>query len=194
MTVPYKDPEQRRAYQKAYAAAWRARNLDKVRAYQRAKSRQWREEHPGYAREYDRAYRATWRAANPDLARKNDRASKAKYRKDNREKVLAYQRKWYAAHRDTVRSDGLKRLYGITQAEYDSMLAAQGGRCAICGTDKPERNRKYFAVDHCHKTGAIRKLLCGSCNGGLGLFRDDPTLLRAALNYLGRHTLAAGEI
>jgi hypothetical protein len=81
--------------------------------------------------------------------------------------------------------DLLKR-YGITVADYETMLAAQGGRCAICRTDKPmpsDEDRRWH-VDHCHATHRVRGLLCNSCNLGLGKFKDDPTLIRVAIAYL----------
>jgi hypothetical protein len=79
----------------------------------------------------------------------------------------------------------LKRRYGITAAEADAMLDAQGGMCAICG-DRPAAH-----VDHDHRTGAVRSLLCFTCNSGLGNFRDEPELLRLAADYLDRHESAA---
>ncbi|MEV6488632.1 endonuclease VII domain-containing protein [Actinoplanes sp. NPDC051633] len=72
----------------------------------------------------------------------------------------------------------LRRRYGIGQSEFDELLAAQGGRCAICGTDNPEH------VDHDHRTGWVRGILCFNCNGGLGQFRDDPDFLASAITYL----------
>ena len=65
------------------------------------------------------------------------------------------------------------------------MLAAQGGRCAICGTDKPG-GKGSFHVDHCHVGGEIRGLLCHSCNIGLGQFKDDRERIQAAIAYLER--------
>ena len=61
------------------------------------------------------------------------------------------------------------------------MLAAQGGLCAIC------RNAPAAHVDHDHDTGEVRELLCFNCNGGLGQFKDDPEVLRAAADYVERH-------
>lgn len=77
----------------------------------------------------------------------------------------------------------LKRAYGIGYAEYLTMFEAQGGCCAICGTDDTG-GRKAFHVDHCHETGKIRGLLCGNCNSGIGNLRDDIGLLRRAIDYL----------
>jgi hypothetical protein len=77
-----------------------------------------------------------------------------------------------------------RHRYGITLADYDRMLAAQGGCCAICGTDAPTFGKGHFSVDHDHATGAVRGLLCDNCNTGIGKLRDDPAILRAALVYL----------
>jgi hypothetical protein len=72
--------------------------------------------------------------------------------------------------------------YGLSTGEYDAMLAKQGGRCAICCL-RPRSKR--LAVDHDHKTGRVRGLLCGSCNRRLlGAAHDDPAILRRALGYL----------
>lgn len=87
----------------------------------------------------------------------------------------------------------LKRLYGITREQYDSMLAGQKGKCAICGSkDSYSRNYKAtkvskFAVDHCHSTGKVRGLLCTKCNRALGMVNDSiETVLRMA-EYLRKH-------
>ena len=79
----------------------------------------------------------------------------------------------------------LKARYGISAADAGEMLEAQGGLCAICG-DRPAAH-----VDHDHLTGAVRALLCFTCNSGLGNFRDEPELLRLAADYLDRHEAAA---
>jgi hypothetical protein len=78
----------------------------------------------------------------------------------------------------------LRRRYGITGEEADAMLASQGGLCAIC------RAAPAVHVDHDHATGAVRALLCFNCNGGLGQFKDDPAVLRAAADYVRFHTLS----
>lgn len=77
---------------------------------------------------------------------------------------------------------GLK--YGITRAEYDLLLEAQAGGCAICGTKVGGRVHKRMSVDHDHGTGKVRGLLCLACNKGLGRFRDDTELLAKAMAYL----------
>lgn len=91
----------------------------------------------------------------------------------------------------------LMRKFGMTGAEYDAMLAIQGGVCAICGLPCPSGNR--LAVDHDHaccpgKTSCgkcIRSLLCMHCNSGLGCFRYSAALMLTAAEYLFSHTRIA---
>jgi hypothetical protein len=80
--------------------------------------------------------------------------------------------------------DGIIRnQYGITLAQYNSMLEAQNYTCAICGNGDEVEGRR-LAIDHCHTTGKVRGLLCGKCNRGLGLFYDNQELLSNAIKYL----------
>lgn len=86
------------------------------------------------------------------------------------------------------RERNLQRKYGISAADYDRILAEQGGGCAFCGV-KPEaltagRYRTYLHVDHCHETGRIRGLLCPEHNLMLGRFGDSPEMFRKVLDYL----------
>ena len=80
-----------------------------------------------------------------------------------------------------------RRHYGITPEQYEAMVEAVGGLCAICG--QPERATRRgeirgLNVDHDHDTGAVRGLLCSNCNTAIGLLRDDPVRLQAAIVYL----------
>ena len=74
----------------------------------------------------------------------------------------------------------LRRRYGLTSADVDAMIEAQGGTCAVC-PGKPEH------VDHDHKTGKVRGILCFNCNQALGNARDDPKTLRGLARYLEMH-------
>ncbi len=89
------------------------------------------------------------------------------------------------------RRQNLKKNFGITPEQYDVMLQLQHGRCAICRAENNHRagsgRVQNFAVDHCHDTGRIRGLLCGSCNIGLGRFKDNPNFLMEAAAYLERY-------
>jgi hypothetical protein len=70
--------------------------------------------------------------------------------------------------------------YGLTKDELKFLLERSGGKCEICRRDISSKPN----IDHDHDTGAVRGLLCSSCNTGLGLFRDSPTLMLAAITYL----------
>lgn len=108
----------------------------------------------------------------------------------------AYVRGQRAADPDPLRSrrESLAR-YGLTFEQFDAMLAAQGGRCKICGTGKPGGvgGPRGWHVDHDHACCSTRKRSCGNCIRGiictncnhvLGNARDDPVILQAALDYL----------
>jgi hypothetical protein len=85
-----------------------------------------------------------------------------------------------AASKKHRRKQLFETVYGISLADYDLMLADQGGVCAIC-KKAPE---KRLCVDHCHTTGKVRRLLCGKCNSMLGFSEDDPARLDAGAAYL----------
>jgi hypothetical protein len=72
----------------------------------------------------------------------------------------------------------LKRKYNLTEAEYQEMVAIQGGRCRLCGV------ATTLVVDHDHGTGLIRGLLCSPCNLGLGFLRDNPEVILRAASYV----------
>lgn len=76
----------------------------------------------------------------------------------------------------------LKMKYGITLAEYEILAEVQNHVCAIC--KKPQMNGRRLAVDHDHRTGKIRGLLCGKCNFALGYLNDNPVLADIAAAYL----------
>ena len=78
----------------------------------------------------------------------------------------------------------LRYKYGLTPEQYQAMLVAQSGGCAICGADSPGCGRTYFSVDHCHASGRVRGLLCSNCNSGIGLLGDSASTVAKALAYL----------
>jgi Recombination endonuclease VII len=83
----------------------------------------------------------------------------------------------------------IKKTYGLSEERYLLMLEKQGMRCVICGFAFKEENWGMGHVDHCHKTGRVRGILCRLCNLLLGAARDDQVILRKAVNYLERTKL-----
>ena len=100
-----------------------------------------------------------------------------RYRQTHHAEILSYNQRYRARNGDLnrnrdKRADRLKYNYGLTVDQYAAMLAAQGGGCKICGTNVPGGNAGSFRVDHDHKTGKVRGLLCHRCNVSLGGFGD----------------------
>lgn len=95
---------------------------------------------------------------------------------------------WVQANRESVRANSfrykLKTAYGLTEEQYDDMLALQDGRCLICRREFASDRRLVPHVDHCHETGRVRGILCFTCNTGIGKFNDNIEWLEAAIAYL----------
>ena len=104
------------------------------------------------------------------------------------------QKLWYQANRDKQavhsRRGKLKYKYGITEDDYDAMLFAQGGGCAICS--EPRDGRRLH-IDHDHNSGHVRGILCHACNISLGQMRDSAALLRRAAEYLDQGGFACSH-
>lgn len=111
--------------------------------------------------------------------------NKSWYRR-NRTKAKALSEAWRKKNADRNRNAILVRLYGITLEDYHKRRTAQGDRCGICRKKRPPHGNKnkWFDVDHCHRTGRFRGLLCKGCNTGLGRFGDSIEGLQAAIAYL----------
>ncbi|MBM4125192.1 MAG: hypothetical protein FJ246_09625 [Nitrospira sp.] len=83
--------------------------------------------------------------------------------------------------------------HGLTAHDFQAMFDAQGGRCGICRANGCDVGRKghspyrFLRIDHCHRTGKVRGLLCDKCNLGIGNFNEDPQWLEVAAAYLRRH-------
>jgi hypothetical protein len=96
------------------------------------------------------------------------------------------------------RIDQRARIYGITGRDCLQLLKRQGGLCAICGCSLLDEGGWRINIDHDHRTGRVRGILCRRCNLGLGLFNDDPSRLARAAEYVRRpfdevpNTVAAG--
>lgn len=119
------------------------------------------------------------------MARDSAKASELRVDDDAAEMVASRR----AIEQLSQRRSSMLRNYGITQAHYDEMLKAQKHRCAICDSHVIALKRQLF-VDHCHRTGAVRGLLCMKCNLGLGAFEDRPARIIKAVDYLERSATA----
>jgi Recombination endonuclease VII len=127
-----------------------------------------------------------WVEANRDKVRAWNRA----YYEANREKVLArHKARYQEKNRERARTNydparesarHRQRKYGLSARDYDEMVAQQGSRCAVCGREQE------LVVDHCHRSGVVRALLCDPCNRGLGFFAEEPERMEAAIRYLER--------
>lgn len=114
--------------------------------------------------------------------RENNRAKSREWYWKNREYVLEKHRKYYQENKDRFRKSSLKRHYGITLEEFNALLDIGNNRCRIC--ERRFSETLLPNTDHCHSTKKVRGILCGSCNRGLGYFKDNPELLRKAASYL----------
>jgi len=114
-------------------------------------------------------------------------------RPGSKEKVRANAKRFRAKpdNADYRHYESVKRRYGLTQTQYDTLKELQGGRCAIC-RQPPTGKRTRLHVDHDHGTGEVRGLLCNLCNVALGSMHDDPAILRAAIVYLASEHLDVG--
>lgn len=121
-----------------------------------------------------------YRAAHPERVKKTARKAYLKWRTTADPAVLRrYHRQYH-----------LRSNYDISLEQYEEMLSAQNGVCAICKQPESSLRRGTFKsldVDHNHATGAVRGLLCSACNASLGLLREDPIRIQALLDYIEHH-------
>ena len=185
------DPE-RAAKKAAYVKAWRerfkARDPEGFKEYTLRKSRE------SYARmsqvdvkahsAKSRAYNEAWKARDPDGFKAYHKQKAAEF--NARRRSPDYKRKRVVSRVGMVGAQYLlaRRLvkHGLSIDDYESLLSIVPG-CAICG--ELPKDKYALHIDHDHKTGRVRGLLCNSCNTGLGKLGDNVAGLRAALEYLG---------
>jgi hypothetical protein len=121
-----------------------------------------------------------WAAANPEKVK----AKRARYLLRHPGRINALAKVWRRNNRDRIRDSHLRRTFGITLAQFNAVNEFQSGLCAIC--DNPP-NGKYdhtLYVDHDHKTGRIRGLICDNCNVVLGRVNDSSEILSRMITYL----------
>jgi len=160
--------------------------------------RKWHEENKEHYYEYRRRPEVLERERlqaqeryrnNSEQMRENSHKYRYKHKNDPEriEKIRQANQRYYKENmtEERRRRQYLRYHYGITLEEYATLLDEQGERCAICGMT-PEDNGRRLCVDHDHKTGVVRGLLCLCCNTVLGNARDNPKILRTGALYLER--------
>ena len=111
--------------------------------------------------------------------REENLEKRKQYYRENKNKINTYNKEYNKLHKRAAKNTKLKLYYGITIEHYETMYSAQDGKCATCQTYYPS-----LVVDHDHKTGKVRKLLCSKCNLALGYVNDNPEILKNMIEYL----------
>lgn len=165
------------------------KNTDETKEYQK----QWYNDNRENVIERQKNYNE----ANKEIRREYEK----EWRKNNKEKVREGKRKYYLANKekrkkylkDNFERDKEKRSkyyqtaklkkYGLNEEQYLERFNNQNGCCRICGTSQ-EKLKSSLHIDHNHKTGKVRGLLCVKCNNGIGQFNDSIELLEKTIEYL----------
>lgn len=111
------------------------------------------------------------------------------YAKRNRARVNERNRNWHKANPSFKRDSRILHLYGLTPEDYAVLVDKQHGVCLICLKPPDPEGKpisRYLHVDHDHRTGRVRGLLCGKCNTALGQLADDPERMRRMIDYVER--------
>jgi len=173
--MPYKDKEKRKENKQKYS------KTSKYKRYQMEY----------YIKNKEKIVKRTKKYAEEH---RNEKREKNKiYRDNNKKKFQIKHKLYYQANKEKFQTRYLrsyrKRKYGIDEVQFNKLLSEQGGVCLIC--QKGETNHDFrtgelikMSIDHDHVTGKNRGLLCGKCNRAIGLFEDNPILLRKAAEYL----------
>ena len=150
--------EEKKAKKRAYNDAHRDEQLACKRAYYQTHKEEIRLRSQAL-KEQKRLYSLAYRAANKD-------------------RIREAQKLYDATHTQQRQAAHFKRKYGLSVESVEQLSVAQGGACAVCG------EKTKLSVDHSHKDGHVRGLLCIKCNTGIGMLKDDPEVLRKAATYL----------
>jgi hypothetical protein len=170
----------------------------------RARNRKWYWKNPAAVRAKKNANASKWQKLNPErrraiyrrwyyrhreeiLANKNA-VRREKYKlltPEEKHRKALLNKEWRSRNARYIQQQRLVK-YRLTIEQFDAILERQGGVCAICGSANP--GPKNWHVDHNHKTGKVRGLLCHHCNCGIGHFKDAPRLLAKAAEYISKDT------
>ena len=92
-----------------------------------------------------------------------------------------YNKKWKKDNPNWQKNNKLQKKYNISFEDMNNLLDEQNNKCKICGR---EFNGIESCVDHNHKTGKVRGMLCHACNMGIGYLKEDKNILKNAIKYL----------
>lgn len=130
--------------------------------------------HSAQCKQCTRERNAKWKLENPDKVKEMGRV----YFRREKKRIMAQRVKRHDESPRSRNESHIRRTYGLTLEEYDAMHERQDNRCLVC------KEKTKLHVDHCHSSGKVRGLLCFFCNAGIGMFKDDPRLMKAAIRYL----------
>lgn len=133
-------------------------------------------------------YSAKWKKENREEVNRQVREDK----KNNPEKYKEWDKAYRERNGDRLIELAAATRYKISIEEYHAMIEKQQNKCSICKQEETRKSSKSdektrLCIDHDHKTGAVRDLLCHDCNTAIGKMKDLPELLLAAADYLLRH-------
>lgn len=154
--------------------AYQEKNRDQYLEYQRTHYRENKKKYDNY-RKRNVEKRREWQ--------RNRYRTNSEYREKVKRSVKEYRKQ----NPIQKKNNDLLRMYGISLDDFNDLAKKQNNSCAICG--RPDNGNKniFPYIDHCHKTGKVRGLLCTRCNMGLGQFKDNKNTLLKAVDYLEEH-------
>jgi len=218
--MPYKNKESRKKYYLAnkkrlsiYSKKRYLKNKDKIKTQIKKRYLEKREEILAYFRKRYLKNKTRIKEINKKWASKNKekiKAIKKRYRIKNKEKIRKDGRKYYRKHKkqyyqyrkkwrknnpQKIKEEKLRLKFKMSIEDYNNLLKNQNNRCGICNEKFDLKNYNkpnYPNVDHCHKTGKIRGILCSRCNSGLGSFHDDQSVLDSAVLWLKNKIVPIG--
>jgi hypothetical protein len=143
----------------------------------------WNKEHLEKVSKWKR----DWEKKNPT----KHRLQQIRYKENNRNKINKNHREYMATHKETQRDSDYKKNYGKSLLSfYDENFDKQNGVCYLCGGINRDGRRLF--IDHNHKTGKLRKLLCNRCNFLVGTVENNAELLVKIYRYLEEHRIKYG--
>ena len=174
-----KDPEKYRKKQREKRIKEKLENPEKYREQKRKKYLRYKSKNPEKYRELSKLRQARYRLRHPERVMLQHK----KYRSNpiNKQKEHEYYQKNKQRHKATSWKTKLRIRYGITVEEFETMKINQDGKCLIC------KRVRFLNIDHCHKTGKVRGLLCITCNAALGGMNDNIEILERAIIYLKKN-------